>query len=479
MAKDRLCPDSEKGKSMITENFPGFFYAIFLLWFMGFLFRKIFFKSETNFLGFAQWAVDFGLGAGIVTFWLVFLHPLLGKIYFQSVFYLLFVLAIYLIYRDGKSWISKIHFHETSPLFHRSWDGYQLILWIFLLCLIWSVWMNAYYGPMEWDSWYIYGMHAKSFYFDRVIKPEFMFDLGRHIFSVVDYRLILPVCESWIFYMIGGTWDNSYGFLTAFYYMALLSLFYCGLKQYIPKIMSLLLTVLVGATTQALHLGATGMADLVLAFYILGGMIFLYQWMTTHSKSMILLSALFFLFGAMTKAEGISMVVMATAIFLIYAIFVSKEYRKTNLQHAGLYLGVLLIGFLPWLFVYLKSLQLHHYREPYALDHLDVLISRTQLIIDALTKEWFDIDNWGYLWVFVMFGFFYAIVQWSKNRKSESWILWAIILAQGFSYFLIHLTHPGDLIYFLSKTPYRLLFHLTPALVFTCMIQWNGNKIES
>lgn len=459
---------------MIAENYNLLFVAFFLVWLTGTLARQAIVRQDTAFLGVGQWAVDFGLGAGIISFWLLLSCQLFGKIYFPSIFYIILILLCLVFYRSSKSF--KNLWQAARRLFNlaRTINIAGLVLFVFLCLMIYIVWMKAYFGPLEWDAWYLYGYHAKAFYIDKIIKPEFMVDPSPYILSAVDYRIILPMTEAWIFYIIGGAWDNSFGFLTVMYYLALLSFLYSIIKESHSSLLGVLVVLLIGSMTPAIYLGSTGMADLVLAFYILGGCFFLHRWLLTKNVSFVILSALFFVCGTMTKNEGINISIMTAIIFGFYAGL--NRDRKKNIRPAMIFLILLVMGYIPYMIAYFTSVPVHHLYSAYLARKSETLGIRTGMIFTALLHQWTDYNSWGFLWIFLLVGLVSSLVGFVKKENLESGVIWLIILAQGAVYFLIHLTHPGDLSYFLSKTPDRLLFHLAPTLVYLSLVQWKVKK---
>jgi hypothetical protein len=465
-------------EKMIKENYTLFFFAIFLVWLTGTFVRRAIVRNETGFLGAGQWAVDFGLGAGIISFWLLLSSLLFGKIYFQSIFYIILCVGIFLLYRFWKSPDKSFWSPQPIHFSFRNFDISGCILLTLFFLIICTIWMKAYFGPVEWDAWYQYGYHAKAFYFDKTIKPEFMIDPSPYFLSAVDYRIILSMTEAWIFYTLDGVWDNSYGFLTTIYYLALLSFLYYIIKNSFSQVFALLVIFLVGSMIPTIYLGSTGLVDLVLAYYIFGGCFFLHRWLLTKNISFIILSALFFVFSAMTKNEGISIAVITIFALWIYAGLSKKNFRKANLRHVTYFSILLIVGFMPYLFAYFKNYFFHHSYSAYFAHNSQTLVFRMKLIFSTLVHEWIDFDAWGFLWIFLLAGLVSSIVRFIQKKNLESGIIWLIILSQGLIYFLVLLTHPGDLPYFLSKTPDRLFFHLIPTMIYLSLVQWKVEKVE-
>ncbi len=465
-------------KKVIVEKYFLLFFAFFWIWLTGTLCRRAIVRNDTGFLGAGQWAVDFGLGAGVISFWLLLSSQLVNKIYFQSIFYIILILLGFLIYHFVKSSYHLVPVPKPVFFSIKQISIAGLLLSILLCSVIYIVWMKAYFGPVEWDAWFLYGYHAKAFYFDKATKPEFMVDPSTYFLSAVDYRIILSMTEAWIFYILGGAWDNVYGFLTTIYYLALLSFLYSVLKESYSQVIAALIILLLGGTIPAIRLGSTGMADLVLAYYIFGGCFFLHRWLLTKNRSFIILSALFFVFGAMTKNEGICMAIIVTVVLWVYAAVDYKNSRKINARHI-LYFSLLLVaGFIPYLFAYVQNFPFHHIYSAYFAYNLHTLLSRTRMIFFTLLHEWTDFKAWGFLWIFLLAGLISSIIRFARKENLETAILWFIVLTQGFIYFLIHLTHPGDLAYFLSTNPYRLLFHLVPTMIYLSLVQWKVEKVN-
>jgi len=184
-------------------------------------------------------------------------------------------------------------------------------------------------------------------FFDALVKPIVNFDdlwrqgtIAKIIFNsgqvlskqnmelAREHPYLNPLAQAWIYFGI-GIWDDALGKIVfALCFLALLMVFYTGLKRYSDRSHSLLFTFLLTTFPLIVYHAGTAYSDLMQTFYYTAGAIFLYHWFKTNDRSDLFCCALLLGSAAFVKQLGIPLwFIAAFALGSYIAVELKRQFR--------------------------------------------------------------------------------------------------------------------------------------------------------
>lgn len=316
--------------------------------------------------------------------------------------------------------------------------GVQFVLWALLVLQFAMVSVSALGKPLTvWDSWVNWGVKARSIFLDGYISPAVYADASRTV-THLDYPLLVPLLESWLFAWVGAPDDRFAGVASVLFYASLSGLCYSAVRS---RGGSRTLSLAAACTVATLwHL--TGMAGLVLAempllvFATITG-IYLLKWLEGGPPGTLLLAGLGAGFLCWTKRDGI---LFLASIALAMVLLCWRERRAWQ-GLMSLLAGVLIVAG-PWyLFVALNGLP----SPEFASIHPSVLLANLERWSTILPLELDSLLSplWGYIWPLA--ALLLVVVLGSRVRKPTR----ALIPLAGF----LHIVVSGAVYFFSDFVP--------------------------
>jgi hypothetical protein len=244
----------------------------------------------------------------------------------------------------------------------------------------------------DWDSWAVWGMKARSIFFDSSLTPSTYADASR-LSTNPYYPPHLPLLEAWVYAWLGAPDDRLVGSLAVGYHLALAGLGYSATRRWGASRSLGLLAAAVLLSIPALVRTATSLsADLPLAVFALTAGVYLSDYLEEGAAGSLALAALSA--GALPwiKREGW---LLLAALLLAAVISRPRARRQWRGVGAGLLMAGLIAG--PWWW-----LMLH--QGPVNVDFLPVsagefLVNSHRLPSIALRIIQIVLDpGWALLW---------------------------------------------------------------------------------
>jgi len=256
------------------------------------------------------------------------------------------------------------------------------------------------------DSITIWDYKAKVFYHHRglVKDPEHPDFFGG---NVPKYPNGIPLFKTWLA-ICNGQWEEwPVNTISWVIYLLTGVFLYYGLKRWHSA-----LTALIGAYLAmslplfAFH-GAFAHSDIIVGFYLMGGVIYLYRWLVERDSGLILVAAGFFAVVGWIKDEGVILFlggVLPTGILYLLL------HRSWNCLKSGLILIVTVLLFLsPWLVSEIV------YRFPVAVSgsHYFKLEFHPEAIM-IIKRFFFNTGNYNIFWLLYLVSLIIVLKIWQK-----------------------------------------------------------------
>lgn len=352
---------------------------------------------------------------------------------------------------------------------NRSSDLLLLIPAVVIGTALFSVCVHALAFPVyEVDAVAIWGLKAKVLALESLGSgPAYFRDLS-FSYSHLGYPLLLPFLMAGAYGITGGIDDQAAKIIFPLLYLNLGVVIYWGLRWKLPRIQSAFLTsVFMGIPVLVRHAGSGG-ADSVLTLFYAAAALFTVKWLEEEKRPDLFMAALFVVFCAHTKNEGMAIALIVAAILLIFSL---GRSRKEKLL--GLFLFVVIVSVLlfPWLW-WAKDIPRtdENYVSRISPEIVVDNIHRVTIIIPALLRETAKWDRWGALWLLVVA---MSILGAKAFRKRRVAIIWLLFLAHVGAYQFIYVITAYNVIALMTVTLNRLLLHVAPVAIFIIGYHWS------
>ena len=310
------------------------------------------------------------------------------------------------------------------------------------------------------DSITIWDYKAKVFYHHRglVKDPEHPDFFGG---NAPKYPNGFPLFKSWIAICIGQWEEWAVNTISWVIYLLTGIVLYYGLRRWHSAIPALIGTYLVISLPLFTFHGAFAHADIIVGFYLMGGVIFLYRWIMERETALILISAGFFAVGGWIKDEGLILFAGgAMAPLILYLILNRGSWKKGIL----LPLGVLIFIF-PWLITEVV------FQFPMAVapgEYFKLEFHPEAIMI--IKRFFFNTGNYNIFWLLYIISIFLVFKLGKKDNLTYLVGINILTLATALGSFiftpLFKWLAPGT-------TINRAMLMVIPAMVFTMIRVWS------
>ena len=161
------------------------------------------------------------------------------------------------------------------------------------------------------------------------------------------------------------------------------------------------------------------------------------------------------------------MMVVAAILLLIFAIR-SYSWTKKSYNPFGLFIGIMILLFLPWavlkLYMHINS----NPREHLAFEPILKNIHQLVPVTNAFAREMFSFDSWNYIWMFVFVGLVIFIIR-VKHYK-ELLPLWILFILQLFVYWGVYVFMLGGSVWYLENSLSRTLVGIMPLAFYAALL---------
>jgi hypothetical protein len=403
-----------------------------------------------------QAAAGFGLGALVVTLWMLALSAL------GQCFTLPLVMAPPLALVGGL-WLGKLFGRQRQepqpppppqtlpPTPYGFWD------WVFIsllaLLFLFAAARAMMYPVWAWDAIAIWGFKARVFYLKGAIN---LCGFEAHNY----YPNLVPLLVSYLYLWLGQVNDYLVKIVFPLWGAALLGMLFGMLRR-----LGLTRTLALGVTTFFALNGITFIthlhivyADLAMTYFALGAAGFLYLWLTEAAPPRTLpLAALCFAGLAWSKFEGPPLAGTILLAAVLTLIWLRPPRLARRLLSLAWPVGGLLLGYLPWrLFTLSQGIETGS-------DHiLGFYWQQLFQAIPALGLALINPTLFGILWPTALL----ALVLCGKKIFTSPVLFLALFLGGNFLAILLAYgvapTSPFEFHLYLRATLDRLLLHLAP-----------------
>ena len=347
-------------------------------------------------------------------------------------------------------------------------DGWAAIPTGLVLVALALVLAGALATPLEeWDAFAIWGLKAKVLAHAALRPlPPYFHDLSLS-YSHLDYPLMLPFLTAGVYAAMGGVDDQAGKLISVFLDVLIVPLIYYGLRWKLSRRSAIWLTAILALLPALFRYGGTGCADLPLAMFYAGSIIFTAKWLAEKQWPDLALAILFGTFTAFTKNEGLVLALANGAVLLAFGCW---RGRRRDWLGAAIFIAGMLLLNAAWL-VWNHSLPRTH--EDYGSRLTSTLLltnlPRLWQIIPALLVSATEPAVWGGLWLLVGA---MALLGW--RGWTQRWLLavWVWLALQLASYVLAYLVTPWELTVLMPATLERLFWQTMPAVFLLTGWHW-------
>jgi len=414
--------------------------------------------------GFAATGWDFGLGAAIwsyAAFALNACHVPLSDVglYALMAAGLLGPFAVRRARRDP--------LRDTGPVGKPTgWMGPGLAALILIASIVTVALQSAASPMVMWDSIVLYGFKAKILFHEHTFHTAAFQDASRLHWSA-DYPLLVPYVESTYYRLLGMTDDRWVRMIFLAFWVGWLGLIKGIFDDHSTADLGWWAAAFVGSlplfSDNFMGQGASGFADIPLAFYWTGFLALLARNMDDSANggvapaaSGIVFTAIFGLGCAFTKTEGAPLVFVA-----LVAMFAGRTHPQRLLLLKVTALIVLLL--LPWNAVraQLPHNATHYWQWPAAALH--GFGPKIVLLLRSIVGEVIFLATWGIFWLGALLVLFVPSRFWPYPGAAKR--LGVIAALQVLLYLYVYLIYPQSLALLIPITLTRLLIHLMGPII--------------
>lgn len=339
-----------------------------------------------------------------------------------------------------------------------------------LVSIVLAMIASGIFGTLEGDGWAIWGFKAKVFFLNRRIDLAFLRDEARFGFAHLDYPLLLPLVEWWVYAHLGHVNDSVVRLVHVAFYFGLLAAFFGSLRAYVGRTAALLCTVALALLGPATISTLDGYADVILGYYALLGFVSFVAWVDDAQPAAVASAGISLGFGTHVKAEGLSWL-LAIAPSLALAVWRAPGASRARLIRLGTFFAISVPVAVIWpLYRWIFGIPLSPIVR---LPTLDLAASRLPVVFDAFLSEmglhWPGSQGWALLWVFTLLGCARAMMSPGPRRRQAVW-RWSPVLLQALMVFGFYLLTVAPLKWHLATSLTRVLLQLAPCCLWASAV---------
>lgn len=351
----------------------------------------------------------------------------------------------------------------------------ETVIWLSIIFVLAVVLVSSLSVPLvEWDAFSIWGFKAKVLIHVALCPTPAYFHDFTLSYSHLDYPLMTPFLTAGAYAAMGSVNDQTGKLVSVFLDVLVVPLVFLGLRWKLPRLPALCLCLMLVLLPTFLRYAGCGCADLPLATFYSGSILFVVRWIELQKWEDLILVVLFSSFMAFTKNEGLVLALINGLVLLLFAA------RKRQLRA---WQGVVFFG-IGWLAVNAAWLIWHHHlprtHEDYGAKLMSVYLwaslPKLKLVVWKMFLQSTAIHQWGWLWI--MTGLLVAL-GWRAFWRPGVLALWVLLVLHLLAYALVYCVTPWNLDLLLATTLNRLLWHTIPAVFLLAGWHWAEIKTQS
>ncbi len=368
-----------------------------------------------------------------------------------------------------------IHAGRTAkPLMPNVKSGPMLMIDSVLMLLLFVAAVTVFIATVrfplfEWDSIAIWGFKAKILSHEALTPyPRYFSDLS-YSYSHHDYPLLLPMLMAAMFSLLGTFDDAPAKIFFPIFFVGGMFLAYSACRNWVGRRASMMLTLI--CLTNPLMFAPLTFSnfDFPFAMFYLGSIAYLMRWLETDSRADLLLCALFSLFLANSKSEGIPLAAINVFAAGLLSILLRRSWRRMLAMMLIVGLGV---GF--WL-AYRAPLP-HTNDNYFAQLRLTIVVNQFDRIGTILRAFWWgmlDVTGWSGIWIMLPI---FAILGLRAWRHRRTWLAWSLLLIHLLLYIFVYIITDWNVEELLNSSLQRMFMHLVPAAMIVLAVHWNAMR---
>ncbi|MEW5979537.1 MAG: hypothetical protein AB1898_27385 [Acidobacteriota bacterium] len=430
-------------------------------------------------------ALAYGLGLGLLTWQMLFLHFLGLPFGLYSILVPLLVGATAVLLGTSL-WPRPQHFSSATVKAgpSESLSQVERLLCAGIVLELATVFPKTLLLPMEsYDAVTIWALKAKAFYLFRSIPTDFLLD-HEYVTSHADYPLLIPFAESYVYFFVGQFNDFLAKWLFPVSLTVLVAAFYALLRRVgLSRPLQIAFCFMLASIPHFTHNATTGYADILVAHFYGVAFCYLLLWFRDPQLILLQVSALFSGLAGLTKNEGLVLAASNLIVMLFWAATdTPARSLRGRLRYPLAYAAIVLVVLAPWLAFRVGievSNDVINQKNILEAMHWNTL-SRIPAILYHYQGHIFGFKNWNLLWV-LAFGLL-AVRFRSLWRSDLRYVVLAValpLLVYTGTY-LVTPYHeaPFDVLWHLRTSASRLLIHVVPVVVFglACYCLGSGQK---
>jgi hypothetical protein len=342
--------------------------------------------------------------------------------------------------------------------------------WWLGLCLL-AIGYSAYvvaldafvYPTVEWDAFAIWQLKSKILTDQPLVpRPQYFTDVSRG-YSHLGYPILVPMISAGEHAMAGSLDDEKEKAPLYLLYLGMGAVVYGAIRRPRGGFAAITTTALVMAVPKMLVVAGNGTADVPLTAFYACSLVCLLNWQQDRRTADLILTAIFTIFIAWTKQEGLEV-----ALINVAAVFALAPRRP--LAWAG-FAAAVGLAYLPW---YLYSHDLPRTDENY-FGHLQISVlignlSRLPTVILGFLGSAFDWDTWCVFWFALGAA---ALLEIRRIREPAVALLWILLIAHFLAYLPPYIVVMNwNYRELMAVTQDRLLLHIAPAAALLIGLQF-------
>lgn len=443
-------------------------YALFVVWLLGFLFLRIMNLRSTDATILTSVPVDFGVGSGLLYLILFLTSITIGQLRPFVAYLVLTTLAA----------LNYVKCRQRPRLRLPTREEATRVAFVITISLL--ILMPTVEKGLDGDGWAIWAFKAKVFFEDGKVSGSFLSDMERYAYAHLDYPLLVPLLEYWVYAHLGHVNDHVVRLVPISFWILMLIFFYSTILERMKNLYAVLSTFSLALVWPIAENAVLGLVDGVQSFYNLIGMVYLFKWLEKGDSKALWIIALILGFGANVKNEGLSFW-MAT-IFVLTLSYIRNIFAKKSYSSLLDLIKFSLVGMIvcaPWI-IEKRVLGIKSELFLKAVPDFGILLDRFWRLLTYYINEVISVgySGWGLLWIFTSFAI--MMMAYYSNLKEERYqVCLVICLLQLLIFAGIYIVTPYELDYHLQTSGGRTLLQIVPAIFWIGMMAAFSGKVQA
>jgi hypothetical protein len=323
----------------------------------------------------------------------------------------------------------------------------------------------------NWDSFVIWSMKARIMAaYPLTPRPEYFSNVSAS-FSHLDYPLLLSMLLAGAYAAMGQFNEQWAKIVLPVLFCGQIMLLYTGARLWLGRLAALMVTLLLIGAPVILSQASICNAEMALATFRLGSVVYLVRWTMRGERADVILCALFTVLAANTKNEGLALAAVTTVVLLGLAMLKFRGGAGGKAWcDAAVFVTIVSIGVGVWV-AWRAGLPHTDENYPSRLSPaiLAANLSRLGVIFQGFGFAMGYRAYWGVLWLLIPI---LAVLGWRGFAQIPVLALWGILLLHLGLYALMYVITPWDVMALMRDSLHRLLIHVAPTAALLVAAHW-------